>query len=439
MNNREACVAYFKEKKEYRRIFLAMRKKWESMGRVAGKVTLFPVSVEERIAIERFLGRAMQPDKIVFSMQEFEEALQETRYENITLTELLEGYFGEKLISNQDKKVNEKNREQEFFKKVERKLLRKGKEFEEAVCWIREMQEGKNSGYGIVMKEYRKSEETAEKLLLQISACLNFCNRAKGTEGDFTVHGVRLAVLAANIWGNPHALDRQTIAGTLLSCGLCRRLNCDFPQNAQAWKSLYEKNGILVDVLSSMVITYGIHLKTKDGLHPAYEGYLERKEPCVITLANLTDIEGAYGESDTIFIVENEMVFSELVERCGEYSISLLCTSGQPRTAAYQLMELLAKENCTFFYAGDLDPEGLDIAERIWRNFPTRVKIWRMGEEDYKKSMSAERISQRRLEILKHLSHPELLKTAKQIRIKGRAGYQELLLEDMVRDIAAFF
>ncbi|MCI8297970.1 MAG: DUF2399 domain-containing protein [Lachnospiraceae bacterium] len=193
--------------------------------------------------------------------------------------------------------------------------------------------------------------------------------------------------------------------------------------------------------MSSTVIAYGIHLlvegveETDLSLHPVYEGYCQRKEPCVLSLANLSRARKAYGDSQIIYIVENEMVFSELLERLSRYPVTLLCTSGQPRTAAYGLLELLLESGHHFYYAGDLDPEGLDIAERLWRSFPDHVQIWRMGPEDYEKAMSGERVSERRLEILKNLSHPELEKTARRLMEHKRAGYQELLLEEMARDV----
>ena len=43
-------------------------------------------------------------------------------------------------------------------------------------------------------------------------------------------------------------------------------------------------------------------------------------------------------------IVENEMVFSELLERLSGYPAAVLCTSGQPRAAAYGLLELLCRK-----------------------------------------------------------------------------------------------
>lgn len=427
MNNREECAAYFKGQPEFARIFAAMRKKWESLGRTAGRVVLPSVTEKEKRVLESFLGISLSEGQASFSMAEFEKALQETKYGGISLRELLELYFGEPLTANQEKRRNRKDREEEFWEALREEFQNKGTGGWEAASWIGEMREQKNSGYSIVMREYHRSERSAGEMLRQAASCLALSSQ-KGPE-------VRLSVLAAKTTGNPHALDRQTALGALLSYALCRRLGSEFPQNARMWKELYEKNGILTDELSSTVAAYGIHLVTEQGLHPAYEGYLAQREPCVISMANLGNVIRAYGETDKIYIVENEMVFSELLETVSEYPAAVLCTSGQPRTAAYRLMELLCRSCCSFWYAGDLDPEGLDIADRIWRTFPDRVHIWRMDGRDYYKAMSLEAVSERRLEMLKNLSSPELKKTAELIRTCRKAGYQELLLDDMAEDI----
>lgn len=446
MSNREACAAYFKEQKEYRRIFAVMKKKWESLGKTAGKAVLPAASGEERAALARFLGRPMTEEPLSFSLAAFERALQETKYGDVSLKELLEAYFGEPLVGSREKRLQKKDREQEFWQGLERELEERGASCGESLAWIRELREKKSGGYAVVRREYGRSEEGAKKLVLQAAESLRLCGpggiqEAAGAGNESAGKSVperpemRLAVLAAKATGNPHALDRQTTVGTLFTYGLCRRCESGFPRNAREWKELYERNGILVDELSHTVIAYGLTLLTGQGPHPAYEGYRRQKEPCVISLANLRKIESAHGETKRIYIVENEMVFSELLERVLPGPATILCTSGQPRTAAYRLLELLAAGGARLFYAGDLDPEGLGIADRIWQSFPDHVRIWRMGEEDYEKARSQEPISKRRLEGLKGLTHPQLRRTAGRILACGRAGYQELLLEDMAEDI----
>lgn len=434
MSNRDGCVEYFKAQPEFERIFVAMRKKWESLGRIAGRVTISHVTEEERAALEGLLGRSLSGEDLSFSLGEFEKALGETRYGAVGLLELLEGYFGEPLSSTREKKRQREEEEQAFFAKLEDTFGRKGPGYKEGLIWTREMRQQKNGGYACVKREYHKSPEVAQRLVEQVGECLRLCPGEDG-RSEILGGGVRLAVLAAQVWGNPHALDRQTPGGLLFTHALCRRKDRPLPGNAQAWKDLYEENDILVDDLSSTVIAYGIHLYQGQEPHPAYEGYARMKEPCVVTLANLAHIERALGESDRIFIVENEMVFRELLERATTPWVTLLCTSGQPRTAAYQLMELLCEAGSILYYAGDLDPEGLDIADRLWRRFPNHIRIWRMGEQDYEKSLSQEPISPKRLKILENITHPELKQTAARIRECKRAGYQELLLEDLAEDI----
>lgn len=440
MSSREECGLYFRNQPEYGRIFKEMRKKWESLGRTAGRVTLAGGTEGEKKALERFLGRAMEQGQIAFSLPEFEKALGETRYGDVLLKELLEEYFGEPMLGNQERRQQKKTRETEFWDGLEWETKAAEKDVRsEIIGWIHEMREQKSLGYMVVMKEYQKSEESAKERIREIVRCLETSRSLSGREraDGYRWKGVRLAVLAAQATGNPHALDRQSVTGNLLSYVLCRRDGSAFPENARQWKELYEKNGIWVDELSSTVAAFGIHLMTAEGLHPAYEGYWLRREPCIISLANLAHVRSAFGESEKIYIVENEMVFSELAGQLSEYPVTLLCTSGQPRTAAYKLMELLCEgcEGTSFWYAGDMDPEGLDIAQRISSSFPGRVHIWRMSVKDYEKALSQEQVSGRRLEMMKNLVHPVLKKTAEKIRQQKKAGYQEMLLEEMAEDM----
>ena len=109
--------------------------------------------------------------------------------------------------------------------------------------------------------------------------------------------------------------------------------------------------------------------------------------------------------------------------------------SGQPRKAGWRLLELLAAEDIQIYYSGDLDPEGMDIAERIWKHYPKNVRIWRMDEASYELSKSEEVISERRLKMMERLQHPVLLETARKIKTCKKAGYQEAVLKEMVHDI----
>ena len=142
-----------------------------------------------------------------------------------------------------------------------------------------------------------------------------------------------------------------------------------------------------------------------------------RREACAVTLENLRNAVGAWAPGNRIFVVENEMVFSFLTEqlRGRGAEVGLLCTSGQLRTAAVKLLELFARAGYRIWYSGDMDPEGIEIADRLWKRFDGRggnggVEIWRMSSEDYRSGISGEGLKEARLARLDKVKHSVLEK-----------------------------
>ena len=80
-----------------------------------------------------------------------------------------------------------------------------------------------------------------------------------------------------------------------------------------------------------------------------YEAFCRCGEPYVLTMENLKGITEVQPVGTCVYIVENEMVFSYLMEQVQGKNVSLLCTSGQPRYAALKLISLIVQSgipNC---------------------------------------------------------------------------------------------
>ncbi len=430
MSNEAACAAYFKTHPEWDRCFKLMRRKWESYGRTGGKVILPQAQEAERKAIQKVLGKNMQPEKVCFSLQEFEAALQQTKFAPVSLKEVLDAYFGEEIRTNQEKTEQQRGKKEQFFTLLQKEYQQK--DYTDILCWLQQVREQKKYGYSLLMAEWHNSEEGALALVRNIGEALKRVSSEKA-------EGIPLAVLGAEVTGNPHYFDRGSTAGALLMNALCSLTACEYPQNAYDWREALFQHNIVPDEVSNTVITYGLHLTTETGLHPAFEGFCRMQEPGVLTLSTLKNVKRVYGESDTVFVVENEMVFSHLVEKLRGGKVTLLCTSGQPRTAAIKLLELFAKEQVPIYYSGDIDPEGIKIADRIHGKFPKAIRIWRMGIQDYEKAISREEVSDRRLAMLEAISCPKLQKTAQYIKERKKAAYQENLFMDLLTDIERGF
>lgn len=101
--------------------------------------------------------------------------------------------------------------------------------------------------------------------------------------------------------------------------------------------------------------------------------------------------------------------------------------NGQPRLSCLMVLELLARSGTHVFYSGDLDPEGMLIAQKISRFYPGRFTYWHMAEEDYKACQSQETLSERRLKMLEKITDERLLPVVNNMVRCRKAGYQENL------------
>lgn len=438
---RKEAYAYFRKTPGFDRCFRQLRKKWRAYGKASGMVKLTDATEEERRALEGFFGRSFVGSfagasdvhskegsagkTLSFSVRSFEDALRETRFCELNLQQLLELYFGEPMQTNAQQKADKEEQLRIFFERCQRSFSQETTG-QTTVCkaasdWIRAVRQEKAYGYQIILQAWKRKPEEAEKLVRAVGMALN---EAMPDTGETDCENLMLAVLAAKVSGNPHCFDRGTKAGQLLTCALCRVAGTDFPSGAEELAALYLRYGIQPDEISSMVAVFGLSLECEGGIHPGAAGFREAREPFLLMQKNLEHVTRAYGTGSCVFVVENEMVFSHLCEKCLQlYDDSvptLICTMGQPRKAAWQLLDLLASEELEIFYAGDLDPEGMDIADRIWRRYPSQVTLWRMGPAEYELSRSEEDISERRLAILSRLRHPQLIKIAALLRAQKR-------------------
>lgn len=421
-----------------------LRKKWKSYGKVAGRVTLKDTTVEERRAIGGIIGKVFYDKQICFSFAEFEQGLQRTRFAPVDMQEVLEAYFGEKLSTNQGQKEEQQRKKIEFLDGIRLYFLESAGSESMAFSWMQDMISHKKYGYQLLVREYGKDPQNAERLAKNVGNALLQLEGVKETGNERP-----LAVLAADISGNPHYFDRCTTPGQLLMHAICYCKKEELPESAHQWRELLFDAGIVPDNVSSMVHAYGLHLQTGDGWHPAYDAFCRLGEPYVITMENLKGITGVRTDGDRVYVVENEMVFSYLLERAGkgkkelagtikssqDEKVSMLCTSGQLRAVALELIPLILAGGADIYYSGDIDPDGIGIADRLWQKFGDRIHIWRMSPADYEISLSREEIGSNGLTKLENVTNPLLQETAERVKEKRMAAYQENLLEELLGDI----
>ena len=173
---------------------------------------------------------------------------------------------------------------------------------------------------------------------------------------------------------------------------------------------------------------YQVQAVKKDGsLHKGMEGFEKEGHIVQVPLGVIMEWKSLLCPQNEIYIVENPSVFAVL---CGkeEKNKAYMCMNGQPRLAGLVVLDLLEKSGTRIFYAGDLDPEGVLIAQKLRQYYKGEFCYWQMEVEDYERCRSEEIISPKRMKILDRIRDEDLKPVARMLEKYGRAGYQEKLM-----------
>ena len=251
-----------------------------------------------------------------------------------------------------------------------------------------------------------------------------------------------LPVFAAELFGDPHRLDPGTRDAHLLQLLLQwleiqRGVETDEMNSIPSLRrqARYLSAGILLDDVSNYAMLCGVEAVGQDGqVHAGMAGFAADGAPVNVPLSVITGWTQLRCRENTLWIVENPVVYAVLCERF-RGTRSLMCMNGQPRLSAWLILKLLRAAGTRVYYAGDFDPEGLCIAEKVQQSLmPGQFSFWHMSEADYRSAQSQKPIDNRRLKMLDHLQDPLLQKTAALIRQQGVAGYQENILQMYLSD-----
>ena len=173
----------------------------------------------------------------------------------------------------------------------------------------------------------------------------------------------------------------------------------------------YLTAGIMLDDISNYAMLYQVQAVKKDGnLHKGMEGFASEQHIVQGPLAVITEWESLHCPQDEIYIVENPSVFAVLCgkEKSGNVRRAYMCMNGQPRLAGLMVLDLFAKSGIRVYYAGDLDPEGILIAQKLSQYYKGEFHYWHMETADYEKCRSEEVISPKRMKILERITDRRL-------------------------------
>lgn len=417
------AVKYFKGDKGFARFFDRMKSKFETYDReMAGTVVLSCPTQEERDALSGFMKRDYRRCKAIqIKIAMVQKRLNETRFAGVKVKELVQAYFGFEIITKKTKKQIIELQMAEFFDKILKKV-----DGTRTFVILKDIIEENGEEFSLFKHEYKANRVNFEKAL--IDACLGI--------NSLPDKKMLLPVFAAQVTKNPHTFDKKNLAGRLLILLLAKIENIDRPKGVEGIAEFYYKHNLVIDELSNMVLCKNIVGMNGDEEHKGWLGFFENGEAMQVTLSQLSKISGVKVFGDRAIVVENPAVFSVLAGM--DMKVPLVCTYGQVKLSGLVLLDFLMEAGVKLYYSGDIDPEGILIADRLKSRYADRMELVGFDVESYFKHLSSVKMSENRLKKLDGVKNEELRAVSEAVRIEGVASYEEEKVEEVIRVLERF-
>ena len=407
------------------RLFQLMKEKYRSLGRVGGSVSIAQFSNEEIETIASLIGQSPHDlqEKGRVSLLQFDKALQQTIFSPYTFLELLESVLGEKVVT---KRLERELKEEERTNFVHRLQI----QFPQLNWWWSWIEKNR-SEYRWIWGLYEKDQATLFQQLITIHRAFLQLPEGKIYE--------KLPLFAQRITGNPHAFDQNTDMGRLFVHCLTvdqkvnRNRETYSVQSTEDLNELLSMYFLMRDDLWNFITCRGFYGHTAEGEHLLFTAAVQTNSVLNVPLKLLNEmVRIRPAKGNQVWIVENSSVCSSLIDAVPDAPI--ICTHGQFRLASWLFLDKLINEDIVIYYSGDMDPEGVSMADRIKQRYGKHLVIWRMNVDDYQHALSNEEVSAR-ISQLENIQTPELHAVIEQLQIKQKASYQEGLIEWMIDDI----
>ncbi|KEO80916.1 TIGR02679 family protein [Tumebacillus flagellatus] len=410
----------------YQRLFEQARRKWESIGRVGGTITIKSLREEERRRLSGLFGKSYQTGGTTeIRLMELDQILRSSRWA-VGVEELLALLTGQPLVSNKQRKERRTNAWDTFCDD-----LLKGCKRQETRSWWKQVNAGDVAGSKAVKMLFESDRQRAQ-------TAARLCLRALDELPQWSGRRERLPVFANRLSGDPHALDAETPSGRWLYLALCDLFGIRFDSAAEWKREVFQEAGILADEVASYVTVLGMGTLPDDPWHTFFEQAVSARIPLLLPLAFFQQ-KVTWRETKRLYVVENPSVFQSLIDEFPqeERLPPLVCTSGQPSVAALRLLDAFAATGTTLYYSGDFDWKGIEIACSLQTRYRESFVAWRMSKEEYLSCSVGTPFEEEQARGVLSLEVPwdeELVRTMMQHK---RNVYQESLLELLLEDLTA--
>lgn len=417
MMNEEFCQ--YLSDNEFSEFMQLWKKQYEKYGTCKGSIDLV-LNDSNRECISGLMGKDYYGvDCVHITFRQLQKAILNTKYENCDFNEVLKMYFNQRVLTNKYRQEQEQMRVQNIFKQF---FKQEGKSRQ----WIYNTYTNRDSVYIRIVQASKENEQKCINTVCVVMKALNHLPMWENKKEN-------ISLFASYHTKNPHAFDKNTFAYYLMMHGIVYFLKVDFPKTNLEQNEILYRAGLYQDGISNYCSVARLQAFNENNQpHLGWAGFYDSYEALNVNMDNLLHIHFITC-CDRVYIVENPSVFQALLKKIKKEKIEkigLVCTNGQLNYSAYLLLDILVNSNVEIYYSGDMDPEGLLIADKIKQRYPS-IKLWCYDVRQYEISKSKEQATDQRMHMLDALKDEALIRIGKCIsENKNRVGYQENMIEE---------
>lgn len=417
MMNEEFCQ--YLSDNEFSEFMQLWKKQYEKYGTCKGSIDLV-LDDSNRECISGLMGKDYYGvDCVHITFRQLQKAILNTKYENCDFNEVLKMYFNQDVFTNEYRQEQEQMRVQNIFKHF---FKQEGKSQQ----WIYNTYTNRDSVYIRIVQASKENEQKCINTVCVVMKALNHLPMWENKKEN-------ISIFASYHTKNPHAFDKNTFAYYLMMHGIVYFLKVDFPKTNLEQNEILYRAGLYQDGISNYCSVARLQAFNENNQpHLGWAGFYDSYEALNVNMDNLLHIHFITC-CDRAYIVENPSVFQALLKKIKKEKIKkigLVCTNGQLNYSAYLLLDILVNSNIEIYYSGDMDPEGLLIADKIKQRYPG-IKLWCYDVSQYEISKSKEQATDQRMHMLDALKDETLIRIGKCIcENKNRVGYQENMIEE---------
>lgn len=424
---------YFKENSSYKRLLKCIKNKYITFGEIKGNVLINNPDTKEKETLSGLMKKDYSKNKsITINLKSLQEIIDNSRFSGASLKEILIEYFDEEIITKKESKIEYGVEIVSFFDEI----LNQNVETR-VYKYIEEIIKNKEDIYYNLKKQYNKDRLKLKKALT--NACNGINNLPK--------EKIRIPVFASNITGNPHEFDKNTLTGRLFIMLLCYINKIKTPKMAEELSEIYYNNNLLIDDVSNMVLCKNIRGLKKDKEciesgkefiqykeHEGLRGFERYNEPIYLNLYNLSNISFLSKDNkyNKVLVMENPAVFMEVSENCEKKDFPLVCTYGQVKLSGLILLDMLQEQNFKIYYSGDIDPEGIQIADKLKQRYNNNLEFVGFDVNTYKRNLSNVQLCQNRLNKLDKIKSEDLQNICDEVKLFKKSSYEESNIKGLI-------